>query len=640
MVGRCLATFSACLFVCFASAQAIVDESMLKQEMSSFEQKRGASLQSVSTPYDLRYARFEWEVNPTEYAISGKVTQVFIAQARLPQLEFELSTKLTVDSVYLHGQATSFTRFGDFGLVVLPPQAIAVGATDSVSIWYHGSPPSSGFGSFRHNQRKDSTWQIATLSQPFGTRDWWPSKISLTDKYDSIDIWVKTPQSYRLAANGLLRDSLKTDTFITWHYAHRYPIVPYLIAIAVTNYVTYREWLRTSSTDSIPVENYVFPEGLSDWSQKTALLIPQFAHLIHLFGPYPWLKEKYGHAQFDWGGGMEHQTMSFVGSNDLDLLIHELGHQWFGDQVTCGNWEDIWLNEGFATYMTGLCYEHFRGRDAWNGWKERCVDQIMRQPGGSVFCDDTTSVSRIFDSRLSYTKGAMVLHMLRHTVGDSAFFQACRNYQNDPTLKYGFAKTVDLKRHMEAVSGQNLNTFFYQWIYGQGYPIFSVRWDQDEVKTLHFTVTQQTSHPSVGNFLISIPLRAKGPAIDTLFWIDPAQTTLSFPYKIDSLWFNPENDIIAAGTTTYVGQGSGVDRIEILPNPFASQITIRSNDFNTRLTGVRLFNAAGQVCYQQAFNQSPNYQLFIDASVLSAGTYTLWIDTTVGRITRQVIKIP
>src|SRR5262249_23701080 len=126
---------------------------------------------------------------------------------------------------------------------------------------------------------------------------------------------------------------------------------------------------------------------------------------------YPFANEKYGHCQFNWGGGMEHQTMTFMDSYDFLLIGHELAHQWFGDRVTCGNWEDIWLNEGFATYFEALCENEFLGASAWTSWKQNTRNNITSAADGSVKCSDTTDFNRIFDDRLSYNKGAFLLHM-------------------------------------------------------------------------------------------------------------------------------------------------------------------------------------------------------------------------------------
>src|SRR5690606_1979392 len=148
--------------------------------------------------------------------------------------------------------------------------------------------------------------------------------------------------------------------------------------------------------------------------------------LDSLIGPYPFPSEKYGHAQFSWPGGMEHQTMSFMGNFAFELIAHELIHQWFGNMVTCGSWQDIFLNEGFATYLTGVCVENLLEEQWWDRWKSVRKDIVFEKPDGSIFVSDTTEVPVIFNGRLTYTKGAYLLHMLRWILGDESFFRVLK----------------------------------------------------------------------------------------------------------------------------------------------------------------------------------------------------------------------
>jgi aminopeptidase N len=308
-----------------------------------------------------------------------------------------------------------------------------------------------------------------TLSEPYGARDWWPCKNGLDDKADSIDVFITHPGTYRAASNGLLQSQTPVAGGKTLTYwKHRYPIATYLICFAVTNYAVFDRTV-TLTNGILPMQTFAYPEDSTSFSNGTTNVLNAMKLYDSTFGPYPFMNEKYGHVEFSWGGGMEHQTSTFVTNIGESLCAHELGHQWFGDKVTCGSWKDVWLNEGFATHLASIYMESKYPSSAISNRKSE-ISNITSQAGGSVMVDDTTSVNRIFDSRLSYTKGSHLLYMLRWILGDNAFFTALRNYQIDPAIIYGFATTADLKRNMEQASGKDLTYFFNEWFSGQGYP--------------------------------------------------------------------------------------------------------------------------------------------------------------------------
>ena len=177
---------------------------------------------------------------------------------------------------------------------------------------------------------------------------------------------------------------------------------------------------------------------------------------------------------------MEHTTISFMGNFSSSLIAHELAHQWFGNKITCGSWKDIWLNEGFATYLSGLVVENFEAENSFTSWKQSRINSITAQPSGSVYISNNdTTVARVFSSRLSYSKGAMVLHMLRKKLGDEPFFQSLRDYLSDEDLSYSYAKTDDLKSTIEESTEEDVTEFFGDWIYGEGYPSYQISWSHN-----------------------------------------------------------------------------------------------------------------------------------------------------------------
>lgn len=508
--------------------------------------------------YDVKYHRLEWQVSPLVRHISGTVTTHFVPQVSgFNQIYFDLHTAMVVSTVQYHGTNCSFTQLPSHELLVSLPTTLPSGVLDSLTISYAGVPPTSGFGSYAtQNVCSNTVPAMWTLSEPYGARDWWPCKQDLNDKAESIDIYISTPSAYKGVANGVLMSQTVSGGNTIYHWRHQHPIPAYLVAIAVSNYSVHSASLSLSGGGSIPMVNYLYPCSGTSGTTINSSLQPIMQLFVNLFGDYPFTDEKYGHAQFGWGGGMEHSTVSFMGGFSHLLLAHELAHQWFGDQVTCGSWSDIWLNEGFATYLEGMTYEHGLGTTTWANWKQGKINNVTSSTSGSVWVDDTTSVSRIFDSRLSYNKGSLLLHMLRWKLGDTDFFQGVRNYLNDPSLAYGHAKTPQLKAHLEAASGQSLDEFFADWYYGQGYPNYTVQWSQNGAQLLTVQLFQAPSHPSVSFFNIPVPVRFNGVSQSRTLVFDPStdgQTfTAQLNFAVTSVEFDPDRWLCAKSSVMFV----------------------------------------------------------------------------------------
>ncbi|WP_167610582.1 M1 family metallopeptidase [Maribellus sediminis] len=419
------------------------NDDLVNQEKKAFLNRQIFAESGAYNETDFIYQRMEWEIDPAIRFISGSVTSYFINKTEsLDSIRLDMHQNLVVDSVVYQQQNQPFIHSGNKLRLALP-DSLAVGEIDSFKVYYHGVPTSSGFGSFENSTHgPDQTPVLWTLSEPYGAMEWWPCKQSLADKIDSIDIIVTTPEAYRTASNGIVISDEIKDSKRIMHWRHRYPIATYLVAIAVTDYVTYSDTLHLDDGRSIDILNYIYPENVETAKPQTARTASIMQLYNELIGEYPFADEKYGHAQFGWGGGMEHQTMSFMGAFNLRLIAHELAHQWFGDYITLGTWQDIWLNEGFATYLHALAYENLAPEE-WPIWKQSSVTSITSNTGGSVFVDDTTSVSRIFNYRLSYQKGGYLLHMLRWVLGDEDFFKGLRSYFSDPEIANGLPLTTN-----------------------------------------------------------------------------------------------------------------------------------------------------------------------------------------------------
>lgn len=596
----------------------------------------------ASANFDVKHYRCEWEVDPAIRYISGKVTVFFRMTSPGNSISLDLmNSGLTTDSVTYHGVRLPILHNHDV-LEIDFPVSLGLGTFDSVSISYHGIPPTSGFGSFVQTTHAGVP-VIWTLSEPYGSRDWWPCKNGLDDKTDSIDVFITSPDSYSAASNGLLQDQIITGNKKVTHWKHNYPIATYLVCFAVTNYTVFNNSVQLGAV-TLPMVTYCYPESLASFQANTPLVLDALKLYHNTFGDYPFLKEKYGHVQFSWGGGQEHQTSTFIVAANEGLMAHELAHQWFGDKVTCKSWADIWLNEGFATFLASY-YSELKYPGNIITTRKNEIAGITSLPDGSVWVDDTTNVNRIFNGRLSYNKGSHLLYMLRWKLGDSAFFGGLRTYLTDPALSYGFASTDDLKRNLEHSGHQDLTQFFRDWFYGQGYPSYQVKWSQLSSAFVKINMSQTTSHPSVNFFAMPVALKFKNALEEkTIIMNNTTNGQVIFSnigFIADTVIIDPEYWLISRSNISKKLEDSvtGINNIQVFPNPAHTELYIYFRNFNLPSLSLRMVNALGQVVLQK--NISINRSDFVDLPIgyLHKGTYFLTIESGDKiRITKKIEK--
>lgn len=560
------------------NAQSFENCKMIEQESSKFKQYQHLKSLPQISGYDVKSYSLDLLLDPRVDYISGSVEVLFeVENDSLDVFYLLLSDTMSVDSVRYH-QQTILHKHENRVISILLPQGLAPGIRDSIEIFYQGGPQAGGLGTFAQDSIPGGGEMIWTLSQPYGASEWWPCKDDLYDKADSVEITVTTPLAYQVATNGL-RQSIDTlGNLHRYTYKTNYPIATYLIAVAVGNYQFFEEHYPIGN-DTLLMEHFLFQnENLQQSNNPMA----EWLHLFDsLFGEYPFIEEKYGHASFTRGGGMEHQTMSFMTGYGGELIAHELAHQWFGNKVTCASWSDLWLNEGFATYLTGLTYEFDVVHDAfyWPRVLELWRNDVFQFPDEALYRADTSDVSKLFNP-IVYQKGAYFLHMLRWVCGDSAFFSGVQNYINDPALEYGFAYTDDLKAHLEAASGKNLDEFFKDWFVGKGFPIYTTTWSQSN-NQLRMTIEQLPSHPSVYFFNIPLPYQLHSGSWDSTIILNPRfsneQFGLNIAQPIDSVVFDPEGWILAQHdvlTGINNSESAHKEQIRVYPNPFHNTLNI------------------------------------------------------------------
>jgi len=453
--------------------------------------------------YDVKYYKLDLALENNSLNVAGSVwMRLRVGAQALDSLAFELyqapagspagTATLLIDSVVVNGRRSPGVRRTGPDATARLAQAAAANSLADARIYYHGTAPSGHSAAIGNGLSTRDTVHLDTyrgaptfpyrvtwsLSEPFSAHEWFPCKQVLTDKADSSDVWVTTTLPNKVGSNGVLvRAAALPGNRVRYEWKSRHPIDYYLISVSVAPYAEYVNYANPAGGPRIPILNYVYNQAyLSYWKNRIDLTPGFIENYSTLAGLYPFADEKYGHSTAPIFGGMEHQTMTTLDGFGFTLTAHELFHQWFGDNVTCASWEDIWLNEGFASYGEYLSLQAFDTPANARAWMNE-AHRLAQLTNGSVYVADTANVGRIFNYYLSYKKGAGVIHMLRYLLNDDAkFFRALRTYQS--RYRGSTASTADLQRVFEGEAGRPLGYFFQQWFRGQGYPAFNGRWNQ------------------------------------------------------------------------------------------------------------------------------------------------------------------
>lgn len=564
------------------------------------------------------------------------------------------SEGLRVDSVKTGNQKMSF-QHAQNRLTITPPQPLASGQALTLTVFYQGVPSyeQQSFKFDKHETTNDPV--IWSLSEPYGASAWFPCRDTPADKADSSSVRITAPAQFISVSNGKLSSTTtNADGTKTYLWKNSYPIAQYLISIAVSNYAQF-DTPFTYGAQSMPITHYIYPEDLPGVKANLALTPTIMSLFTNRFGPYPFLREKYGHAQFARNnGGMEHQTITSMGISSLTpaVIAHELAHQWFGDKITCRDWQNIWLNEGFASYGEAVYAESVGGQTGYQTYMNGFMSSA-RLARGSIYVQDISSVDNIFNGNRSYAKGAVVLHMLRGVVGDSTFYKILKTYAATPALAYSTAVTEDFQAVAQQVSGlnspgRNLDYFFKQWIYGEGYPTYKTT-----ITGVGNTATvrleqRNTTATNPASFTMPIQMRVLSVAGDTTITVfnDRADQTFTLPARgaVTNVIIDPNNWILktletsATNLITAVAEPAPLD-LRIYPNPAAETLTI---DFTLPAAGaatVSLTNVLGQPVRRVANpSLAPGlHSQTFNVGGLSAGRYTISVETPTGSQSKQVV---
>lgn len=620
------------LFLCFTIQLVGQDknpESYKSMRKDNLKSDINRYYNPIMDKYDIYFVKLDLEVTDQSTAILGNVVIQAKAVKELDTLIFDFSNAMIIDSVRLNENKINVTHSENL-IEYIFDTPITIDANITIQIYYHGTPDLYGGGvthDYSSTWGKNVTW---TLSESFHAYEWWPCKQVLSDKIDSAYIFLTCNKDCMAGSNGLLKNVVDLpDNKKRFEWRTNYPINYYLISFAVSEYQDYSIYAKPEGVDSILIQNFVYNN--SDYLDNNQANIDNTIDFIELysakFGLYPFANEKYGHCLTTLGGGMEHQTMTTLGGFGYTLVAHELGHMWFGDYVTCATWQDIWINEGFASYTEYIAFEYLQSLEKAKEWMAYFHEKALMEDNGSIYIpfEDAFSENRIFNGNLSYKKGASIIHMIRHEINnDDLFFSSLKTY----LAEYGdsVATGEDFKNSIKKSTGIDFDSFFDQWYYGKGYPKFDVEYEHTN-DTLFITVHQSTSSDETPLFQLFVDFKIYTSDSDTslrLFQTSNLETfKIPFRDSVTNVVVDPDNWILNKDGTIYSIElpRNNNSFFNFYPNPCKDIIHVNFNlELNQIEKQIQIINLTGKLL--NTFRIYSNY-IPINISNLSTGIYLL-----------------
>ncbi len=538
--------------------------------------------------FDVLHYRLNLTFPLVSSAFRGTVTVTCRSEEDgLNKIQFGM-VDLVADSVFLRGEKVQAVQ-GNEEIIISPGRFMARGDTFSISIAYNKAPQEeNSYRGFYYY-----SMCAYTMAESEDARYWFPCFDKPWDKA-TAELYVTVPRGVEVASIGVLekRELSEDGNWETFHWRTEYPVATYLICVTMSKFYSHwSDWYVSPVGDSLEIAYYVFTRDSAEAKNDFVHMVDAVSFFSDRFGHYPF--EKYGMAEVEpfYYGGMEHQTMTTFNSHWIQGnrtyesgFVHELSHMWWGDAVTLNDWPAIWLNEGFAVYSEALFIEHEYGRDAFQKKMDHAKKNYFSQVNFRDFPIYDPPAGELFNWGIIYNKGAWVLHMLRHVVGDENFWEILKSYYT--TYRYSNASMPEFKSVCESVSGMNLYWFFDEWIYNKGYPNLQYSWSSRFLSDNKYEITLIIDQVQVNAPLFQMPLDVRidecGISEDTSVWINEYSQSFVFltTDEPDSILLDPNKWVLMESEYE-----SGIKRrnseipdnfalLNSFPNPFNATTTI------------------------------------------------------------------
>jgi len=592
---------------------------------------------------DVEHYRIELEVEPATRFIDGRTTMtVTCVEDGVTAFHFWLQDVLTINAVELDGGAADWIRLDEVTVEVDLGRTCDTGDDFGLTVDYEGYPVTSGLSSIAFGTQ--GTWPVvSTLSEPWFSYTWWAVKEDSRDKATG-ELLITVPSNLTVVANGVrLSNTPLSGDRRRFRWATDYPTSPYLFAFAATRFNTFGEVFNHPG-GSMPVQFFLWPErdttaNRNAWRRSVAML----GTFSELFGLYPFVDEKYAIYNFQFGGGMEHQTATAQGGSNAfseNLTAHEAAHQWWGDMVTCATWSDIWLNEGFATYSAALWFEFQSGTSNPEALRDYMSQSRPDEFDEAIYIPNPTDVNRIFSGNYSYRKGAWVVHMLRGVVGTGTFFEILEAYRD--RFEFSTATTEDFRQIAEEVWGGDLEWFFGEWVYGGGAPAYRYGHREHEIAGQRYLEIslEQTQTEDAFAMPVDVQIGEDGGTRRVTLWNSESTQHYLLPVSapLDALTLDPDEWILARSVDEAAFTDGPPKIVFVEPAPgsvvrvgeplsmtltFHEDVMMDSSAFTLRRLG------GGEYALEATYDADTMTAIVTSQAPLAGGRYELTVDDSI-----------
>jgi aminopeptidase N len=517
------------LSLAFAGASYATDSTPAQPPLTAQTLASGGSMPAEQARLHFDHAELHFTIDPAQRHLDGEATLRFTAREPTDVLLLDLDRNLPIRSVAVDGKRLAANAWSnpDGRLRIRLPAPLARGASVSTTIAYGGKPhvakKAPWDGGFVWSQADGQPW-VASAVQGEGCDLFWPCIDQPTGEPDLVDTYVTVPKGLAAPGNGVLVGIADHGATRTWHWRIKQPDT-YAISINVGPFEELKGNYESRYGNTIPMELWY----LRGHEAGAKALFAEFPRMLDFFeqqiGPYPFGDEKMGVVETP-HLGMEHQTLNAYGNGypkseyDFDwLLQHEFAHEWFGNQVTNRNWDDMWLHEGFGTYMQPLYGQYLHGDMPYFAMLH--TQRMTLSNTSPIVSGQPRTEEQVYDGKIGpgldiYYKGSLVLHTLRGLIGDDAFFDSIRRLvygRPDPqpgNFKPRYASTRDYIDIVNQVTGKNLDWFFDMYLYQAALPkLETVR--EGEKLTLRWVTPHGEAFPmplevQVGRSVHTLPM--------------------------------------------------------------------------------------------------------------------------------------